>query len=292
MKKVVVMLILLALSVAPAVNAAEEKVLAKVSDKQITMADLERMLGYYDPERRKMLEQNPQFKVTILQRIVQGMVISKMARDQGYTKRPEVMEQLDMLTNDFLMTEYIKKEVIGKIDVSAEDIDAYYKTHQEEFRTPEMVKARHILVKVDKTAPEEAKKAAKEKAEGLLKRLKGGEDFAKIAAEFSDDPGSKAKGGDLGFFAKGRMVPEFEKAAFSLKPGELSDVVETPFGFHIIKVDEKKESTLEPLDKVKDKIREKISADRRKAKIEEFVKKAMDDAGVVMDTELLAPTKK
>lgn len=292
MKKVVVMLILLALSVAPAVNAAEEKVLAKVGDKQITMADLERMLGYYDPERRKMLEQNPQFKVTILQRIVQGMVISKMARDQGYTKRPEVMEQLDMLTNDFLMTEYIKKEVIGKIDVSAEDIDVYYKTHQEEFRTPEMVKARHILVKVDKTAPEEAKKAAKEKAEGLLKRLKGGEDFAKIAAEFSDDPGSKAKGGDLGFFPKGRMVPEFEKAAFSLKPGELSDVVETPFGFHIIKVDEKKESTLEPLDKVKDKIRDKILADRRKAKIEEFVKKAMDDAGVVMDTELLAPTKK
>ncbi len=273
------------------VLAQEDPVLAKIGDKKITMSDLDRIIGYYDVKQQKLFEQNLQAKATLLKRIVEGMVISEVARKKGFDKEAGIKEQLEMISNDFLTTEYMKKEIIAKINVTEEEVKLYYKAHPEEFRTPEMVKARHILIRADKNASEEDKKKAREKAEEVLKEIKAGEDFAKIAAEISDDPGSKTKGGDLGFFPKGKMVPDFEKAAFSLKPGQLSDVVQSPLGFHIIKVEEKKESVLEPYDKAKDKAREKVFADLRRARIEEYVEKAMKDAGVEMNLEALAPKK-
>lgn len=269
----------------------DDVVLAKIGDKKIMMSDLKRMISYYDPEKQKILEQQPQFKATILQRIVQGMVISKIARDNGFDKKPDIKEQIELMSNDLIASEYLKKEVVGKISVTEDDMSIYYKAHPEEFRTPEMVRARHILIKVDNKAKEDEKVKAKERAEGILKRIKSGEDFAKLATEFSDDPGSKNKGGDLGFFPKGRMVPNFEKAAFALRVGEVSDIVETPFGFHIIKVEEKKESILQPYEKVKDKVKEKVFNDFRKTRVDEFVEKVMKDAGVELNLEPFMPKK-
>ncbi len=267
------------------VFAEEDVLVARIGDRKIMMSDLKRMLSYYDAEKQKLLEQQPQFKATILQRFVQGMVISKIAREKGFDKRPDIKEQIELMTNDLLASQYLQKEVVGKINITEEDMSLYYKTHQEEFRTPEMVRARHILIRVDKSASEADKGKAGEKAEAVLKRIKAGEDFAKLASELSDDPGTKNKGGDLGFFPKGRMVPDFEKVAFSLKPGELSDIVETTFGFHIIKVEERKESVLESYEKVKDRVREKVFADFRKARVDEFVEKALKDAGVEFNLE-------
>lgn len=288
---VLVSIVLVLMLIAVLAQAEEDVLLAKIGDKKIMMSDLKRMISYYDAEKQKILEQQPQFKATILQRIVQGMVLSKIAKDNGFDKRPEIKEQIELMTNDLLASQYLLKEVVGKINVTDDDINLYYKAHQEEFRTPEMVRARHILIKVDKSASNDDKAKARSKAEDILKRIKAGEDFAKLASEFSEDPGSKNKGGDLGFFPKGRMVPDFEKVAFSLKPGEVSDIVETPFGFHIIKVEEKKESIQEPLEKVKDKVKEKVFADFRKAKVDEFVEKAMKDAGVELNLEPFMPKK-
>lgn len=288
---VLVSIVLVLMLIAVLAQAEEDVLLAKIGDKKIMMSDLKRMISYYDAEKQKILEQQPQFKATILQRIVQGMVLSKIAKDNGFDKRPEIKEQIELMTNDLLASQYLLKEVVGKINVTDDDINLYYKAHQEEFRTPEMVRARHILIKVDKSASNDDKAKARSKAEDILKRIKAGEDFAKLASEFSEDPGSKNKGGDLGFFPKGRMVPDFEKVAFSLKPGEVSDIVETPFGFHIIKVEEKKESIQEPLEKVRDKVKEKVFADFRKAKVGEFVEKAMKDAGVELNLEPFMPKK-
>ncbi len=110
-----------------------------------------------------------------------------------------------------------------------------------------------------------------------------------FASEISEDPGSKTKGGDLGFFPKGRMVKPFEDAAFALKPGQMSDIVETPFGFHIIKVVDKKEAAIEPYDAVKEKVKDKVVAEMRKTKVEEVLEKAMKDAKVEFKPEALAP---
>jgi len=292
MKRFILFLSLfLMVSLASGIYAEEDVMVAKIGDKKIMMSDLKRMISYYDPEKQKILEQQPQFKATILQRFVQGMVIAKIARDNGFDKRPDIKEQIELMTNDLLASQYLMKEVVGKINVTEEDMSIYYKAHLDEFKTPEMVRARHILVKVNRDAKEEDRKKARDRIGDILKRVRAGEDFARLASEYSDDPGSKDKGGDLGFFPKGRMVPDFEKAAFSLKPGEVSDIVETPFGLHIIKVEDRKESVLEPFEKVRDKVRERVFAEFRKARVDEFVEKAMKDAGVELNLEPFMPKK-
>lgn len=272
-------------------SASEDTLLAKIGDRKITMSDFNRMISYYDADKQKALEQTPIFKATILQRIVQTIVLSKMAHDKGFDKRPDIKEQINLLSNDFLASQYLTKEIVDKIKVTEDDMKLYYKTRQDELKTPETVRARHILIMADKSASEDVKKKAREKAESILKKASAGEDFAKLASESSDDSKSRAKGGDLGFFSKGRMVPEFEKAAFALKPGEVSGIVETQFGFHIIKVEEKKESVLEPYDKIKDKVREKVFNDFKKARVDEFVNKAMKDAGVELNLDPFLPKK-
>lgn len=134
-----------------------------------------------------------------------------------------------------------------------------YKAEPKRFENPEQVRVSHLLVAKGE--------GAKEKAELLLSELKGGKDFAELAKEKSEDPGSAAKGGDLGTFGRGRMVKPFEDAAFSLKTGELSEVVETQFGFHILKVTEHTMASVKPFEDVKavieDEILKKVQADGR-----------------------------
>lgn len=272
--------------------AQNSDVVAKIGDKKITLSDFNSIVGYLDSEKQKMLEKNPQLKESFLRQVVQTMVISNLAKEKGFDKKPDVKQQLDLFTDNFLANEFLKKEVVQKISIPEDELKSYYDKHKEEFKTPEMVKARHILVKVNPSASAEEKKKAKEKAEDILKKIKGGQDFAKLASEFSDDPGSKMNGGDLGFFAKGRMIKPFEDAAFSLKPGEVSGVVETQFGFHIIKVEERKDAGVEGFDTAKEKIRQKLLQDRIKTKVTEFIDSAMKDAKAEIHPEVISGEKK
>jgi peptidyl-prolyl cis-trans isomerase D len=138
--------------------------------------------------------------------------------------------------------------------VPEQQIQQYYQSHQKDYQVPEEVKVRHILIKVDAGADAKVDAAAKQKAEDLLKQIKGGADFAALAKANSDDPGSKEQGGELGMIQRGVTVPSFEKAAFGLAPGQISDVIKTQFGYHIIKVEEKQTAHLKPLDEVKAQI--------------------------------------
>src|SRR5262249_35913893 len=126
----------------------------------------------------------------------------------------------------------------AEFEASAKPTDAqmqaFYREHVEDrFTDPDEVHARHILVKPEPPGDEAAKSKARAEADDLLKRVRAGGDFEALAKAHSKDPGSAAKGGDLGFFPRGRMVPAFDAAAFALEPGQVSEVVETPFGFHI-----------------------------------------------------------
>ena len=119
--------------------------------------------------------------------------------------------------------------------------------------------------------PELDTKQARTKADEVLKRAKAGEDFAALAKEFSTDPGSKDKGGDLGWFGHGQMVPEFEKAAFALQPGQISDIVESQFGFHIIKVQERRAPRTVPFAEVSPQIKDFLTQNQRETKLQQFI---------------------
>lgn len=144
------------------------------------------------------------------------------------------------------------KAFLAKSD-SAARVKSYYDSHKTEFSQPEKAKVRHILIRAEKGKPE-AIAAAKAEAEKILAQVKGGADFAKLATKKSQDPGSKANGGLIDYFAKGTMVPEFEKYAFSAKPGEISGLVQTDFGFHIIKLEDRKPASEKKLEDVKEEI--------------------------------------
>jgi peptidyl-prolyl cis-trans isomerase D len=147
--------------------------------------------------------------------------------------------------------------------VTDQDLQAYYDQHRDEYRVPEQVKVSHILIKTPLPASgakedEKAVADARAKAEDVLKQVKAGGDFAKLAEKYSDDPGSAKSGGELGWIGRGRTVPEFEKAAFSLGKGQTSDLVKSSYGFHIIHVEDKQDAHLKTLAEVKGEIAEKV----------------------------------
>jgi peptidyl-prolyl cis-trans isomerase D len=142
----------------------------------------------------------------------------------------------------------------GKPQISDADVQAYYNQHQAQYQVKEQVKVRHILIAVPQGADAKTDQAAKAKADDLLKQIKSGGNFADLASKNSDDPGSKVQGGELGWLDRGRTVPEFDKTAFTLAPGQTSDVIKTQFGYHILQVEDKKTAHLRPLSEVKDEI--------------------------------------
>jgi len=168
----------------------------------------------------------------------------------------------------------MESQLEGKIKVAEEDAKKYYSENQAEFQTPDQVRASHILIDLKPTAanadPNQAKVQAKAKAQNLLEQVKGGADFAELAKTNSACP-SSAKGGDLGFFGRGDMVEPFEKAAFSLEPGQTSDVVETKFGYHIIKVTDRKSAGITTFEQAKETIIKQLTQKNRIELAAEFI---------------------
>jgi peptidyl-prolyl cis-trans isomerase D len=150
-------------------------------------------------------------------------------------------------------------KLLAQTQVTEQDLQSYYDQHREEYRVPEQVNVRHILIKAPLPGPDgkveqKALDAARAKAQDVLKQVKSGGNFADLAKKYSDDPGSAKQGGSLGWIGKGRTVPEFEKAAFSLAKGGTSDLVQSSYGFHIIHVDDKHDANAKTLDEVKSQI--------------------------------------
>ena len=277
----VIMILLILTSVqAPAAEKPKKDVLAKVGNKEITRSDIEAYMGLYPEQQQAMIKADPRMEEVLVRNLASIMVVSDVARRKGIDKNPAVRKQAEIMRNEYLARTYVQKEIIGKINLTEKDYEAYYDAHKKEFENPERVKARHILVAVKADATPEQKEAARKKAEELLAKAKAGGDFAKLAQENSDDPGSKAKGGDLGFFTQGSMVGKFEEAAFALKPGELSDVVETEFGYHIIKLEERKAAEQQPYESVKEQVKARATQSIQQERLNAFLEKSMKDARV------------
>ncbi len=244
-----------------------------------------------------------------MQQMVDGVLLVQEAKRRGFKADPAVIktsveqaetsaggaEQLDVtlaeqglnrarlnkLIEDSDLVNQLLMKLGEGIEISDEKISAFYKENPTFFEASEEVSARHILFKVEAGADEETKAAAKAKAEAALKRVLAGEDFATLATELSEGP-SGPKGGELGFFSKDRMVAPFADAAFALKPGETSGVVETRFGYHIIRVEERHDARTVPLDEVRDRIRQGLVQEGQQGRIEALLTSLRDKAEIVM----------
>ena len=186
----------------------------------------------------------------------------------------------DFTRKDIVISNFVERQFADTYKITDAEAQKFYDDNLEKyFKKPESARASHILIGSDEKASPEDRKRAKEKAEALLKRVKAGEDFAALAKSDSTCP-SASQGGDLGSFGRGQMVPAFETAAFALKPGEVSGVVETQFGYHIIKLTEKQEASTEKFENVKGKILEFLKREKTQKGVAELIEKLRGTAKI------------
>lgn len=254
---------------------------AKVTDEEATA-----YLEANPKEYGEFLDENPQLKKMAAQADAEMKkefatikVMAERARQDGVDEEEGAKLLVLLQRSQALAGAYL-------IELQKPEIEQYYNEHKSELG---QVRARHILIKTDPNELGETpggKEEARKKAQSLLERVRSGEDFASLAQEHSDDESSKPNGGDLGFFTRGNMVPQFDQAVFSLKPGEVSNLVETQYGFHIIKVEEQREPSLDDPE-FQDQIATKLDRNALEKKIEEIA--AASEVEVAEDFKVDAP---
>jgi peptidyl-prolyl cis-trans isomerase C len=241
---------------------------------QVLRGVLDQLIGYkvlaQETKTRNIVVPDVEVDARIGQ--IRGQFPSEDAFTQMLAQRKLTIEQVKSdAKQDMAISKMIETEIASKIAVKPEQVTDFYAKNPDQFREGDSVRASHILIAVPKGADAAAKAQARTKAEGILKDVKAGKDFAALAKEHSADPGSAAQGGDLGFFQQGQMVGPFNDAAFGLAPGAISDLVETDFGFHIIKVAEKKPGRTIPLEEVKPQVEQYLQQINRQEQTEVFV---------------------
>jgi len=278
-----VCMVIVSLTLNSKVIMAEEKkdpkLLAEIGEMKITDDDLEARIKELPPMYQDRFKSEKQ-KIAFLERIVEMQILAMAAKEEKMDSDVSVKTRIDDAVSGILAQEYVKRRFFDMKEISEEDITKYYDEHVSEFTKPASVKVGHILIKLDPKAKEKETSEVLAKAQGIRAKLDAGADFAKLAAEYSDDERTKKKGGDLGFITKERMSPDFSKVAFSLREGEISEPVKTPLGYHIIKTGEKKAEEILPLDTVKKKIDSRLRNTMKRELMKNEVTRLKEKYGV------------
>ena len=286
--------IAISVSTITTVQAKEEQgdaVIAQVGPYKLTVKDFEAQVKSLPPQFQMAIASNKKFRDSFLERWVEVTLMALKAREMKLDQDPEVKKRLEDLKNALLAQEFSRRYIENKVKVTDDEVKAYYEKHKDQYTQQAQVKARHILIKVPAGGDEKAWEEAKKKAMDIKKMAEKGEDFGELAKKYSDDPGTKDRGGELGYFGKGRMVPEFEKAAFSLKPGEISDPVKTIFGWHLIQVEDVKAAQAKPFDKVESFVKQRALQEKRQKELEKLLKDVRQKYEVKVNKEALEQVK-
>ncbi len=255
---VIAMLSALLFSCSKQKSTSTSAYVAKVGSVTITQDDVSRELKGLPEQIQKMFA-GPEGVDKFVDELVKKEILYQEAKKKGFESKPEYQKKLDEFKKITLISLLLEKEIEDKAKVTDADVKKYYDTHKADLTQNGQTRASHILVKSE----EDAKK--------ILDQIKKGGDFAKIAKEKSIDKGSAAAGGDLGFFSRGQLVPEFEDAASKLKVGEVGGPVKTRFGYHIIKVTGRKEGQVVEFDKIKDMLSQRVAAEKQKEVFDSYI---------------------
>jgi parvulin-like peptidyl-prolyl isomerase len=315
-KWVVMVMILTGLAV-PAGAVIVDRIVAVVNDDIVTLSDLNAAFepylakineNYKGAEKGKIISEG---RVAVLKRLVDNKLIEQQSKKSGLIiKEEEVMsiirgmlKQRNIELADFAKTlekdgltfevyknetkeqilrqRLVRREIFSKIVITDEEIGEYYRAHREEYEGKEAVRFKQILLPISKEERGQTRDALRRDAEDVRKRIVGAESFDAIAAQYAQGPASQT-GGDVGFIEKGQTFPEVEAAAFGMAVGDVSQVIESPAGFHIIKVIDKKGAGLKPLTEVRQEIRMKIEDQKMGPRFEQWMEELRKKSHIEM----------
>ena len=252
-----------------------EKSLIKVGNSTLTSKELDEKIESMPPQYKEYYA-TPEGKKQLIDNIKKEFLILEYAKTLRYENNKDVVEQLAKVTNQVIVAVYLRDNIDKKIKIDEGDTKKYYSEHVAEFKTKEQVKAAHILVKTE------------EEAKGLIARLDKGEDFGKLATEYSIDPSGKTNKGELGLFARGQMVKPFENAAFALAKGAYTKTpVQTQYGYHIILAEDKKDEQDLTYDQVKEDVKNFLTQQEQKVLLDAILTKAQKAIKVQDNSEQL-----
>ncbi|WZL71917.1 peptidylprolyl isomerase [Clostridiaceae bacterium 35-E11] len=249
-----------------------KQVLATVGGKEITKEDLNLALMHAPKDQAMQLNTFAGKKYLLNEMIIQEMLYLD-AKEKGLDKDEAYLKELEAV-RESLLKQYAIKNLLADVKIEENGAKEYYDANPNQFVKGESASAKHILVKEE------------EEAQAVLNELKEGKSFEEAAKEYSQCP-SKEKGGDLGYFEKGRMVPEFEEAAFALEIGVVSEPVKTQFGYHIIKVEDKKPSTTMAFEAVEKQIEDYLLREKQNQKFREYTDALRNKYEITANEELL-----
>ena len=295
-------------------SAAQAEVLARVNGTPITRAEVNRAIRIYLVQGRLSHDLTPEARKEAENGALEQLIGAKLLYEKGLKLKNDQLDSLvsakvaqskakfpsaaaydaalksnnlteheaqEIVRNDIVVTQLLDQEVIGKITISDAEVRDYYQKNLEKFSQPEGIQISHILIEVGADATIESRLQALGKAEAIRKKLLAGADFALLAKSDSACP-SKEEGGDLGLFGEEEMIPEFAKAVAALQPGAISQVVETSFGFHVLKLVARKPPTVSSLSEVQGKIVSYLKQQRTQQAIADYVGGLRQRASIVM----------
>ena len=248
----------------------------KINDWSYSAADMEKEIGQ---QLRQAPQMQPFFaskegQKQFLDRVTRRELLVQEAEKRKMSETPEVAEQVANLRRELMIRALVQDEIGNKVKVEEKEVEEYFKAHPDEF-SGDTVHLRHIVVQNE------------DEAKDIKARLTKNESFDDLAKKYSQDSATAAKGGDLGFLSREQVLPEFARVAFSLKPGEVSDPVRTPFGFHVIKLVERKKGQPASLDQVKGQLLRRLTEERQSQRFQAWMKELEAGAKITKDESLL-----
>ncbi len=260
-----------------------KKELVRINDVSISLEEFQQMLEKQPLEGKMKLLSEKGTRDFLENYVISREILYQKAKKKGLGKNKEILAKIENARRIILIEALLDEELRGKGEISEEDIQRYYKENQTLFTEPLEVKIRHIVVNSEPTLKE------------VVTKLSRGESFEKLASTYNIG-NFKEDGGNLGYIRRRQLAPpfaEFEEAAFSLKKrGEISEVVRTPFGFHIIRLEDMRGSTLRPLNQVKERIHFFLQPKKKQEAYLEYLKEAKSEANILINEKLWAEEEK
>jgi peptidyl-prolyl cis-trans isomerase C len=246
-----------------------ETILASFNGQTITLGEFDQLWEEVPEEYKLQLD-----KSMLLDQLISEKLLMQEAKNMGLEEDSVVLEQIKKMTEQILVQVLIEREILDKVNINDQEVSEYYEQNKESFTEKEQVYLYNILLETE------------EEAQDILEQLKAGGDFSEIAKEKSTGP-SAAQGGDLGYLTKGTIIPEIEEVVFALEVEELSEVVKSDYGFHILKITEKKPETVRALEEVKEEIIQTLLPGKQKEAFDNLLEELKGKAEIEINEEAL-----